>query len=164
MLHTRYQGTCPRCRPSVRTQVQMNSMRSRNSAVNDTGSIDQHLPSARGTGALPSLSVIHEHFVPTIRNIPMNLRRLWAQCLGRALAQATWYNDVTAWTELQMLTKCTLCRPKRGGKSHKSQRLTWTRNRLNRWLAGERMELWQDLPYYQQSRAKQHSNEACLKA
>ena len=163
LIHTRYNGTCPRCRPSARTRVQMDAMRSRNSTLNNTGLINQHLPSAQTVSALPSLSEIHEHFVPTIRNIPMSLRRLWAQCLARALAQATWSNDVTAWTELQMLAKCTLCRPARGGKSHTSQRLAWTRNRLNRWLAGERAELWHDLPQYQRPRVKQYSNEANIK-
>ena len=142
----------------------MNAMRSRNINVTSTGSIDQHLPTARETVTLPSLSEIHRLFVPTIRNIPLRLRRLWAQCLARALAQATWSNDVKAWTELQMLAKCTLCNPARGGKSHKSQRLAWTRDRLNRWLAGERAELWHDLPKYQRPRNKQYSEEADKRA
>ena len=62
-----------------------------------------------------------------------------------------------------MLVKCTLCRPVRGGKSHKSQRLAWTRGRLSRWLAGERADLWHDLPNYKRPQFKQISVEAAKK-
>ena len=62
-----------------------------------------------------------------------------------------------------MLAKCTLCRPPRGGKAHLSKRLSWTRNRLNRWLAGERSKLWYDLPKYQRPRVKPHSEETGVK-
>ena len=58
-----------------------------------------------------------------------------------------------------MLGKCTLCRPVRGGKSHSSQRLAWTRGRLQRWLAGERSGLWQDLPQYRRPQNKELSGE-----
>ena len=53
---------------------------------------------------------------------------------------------------MQMLPKCTLCQPVQGGKSKHSQRLAWTRGRLQRWLAGERGTLWQDIPQYGQGR------------
>ena len=62
-----------------------------------------------------------------------------------------------------MLPKCTLCRPIRGGKSHKSQRFNWTRGRLLRWLAGERVQLWLDLPQYKKPKPKQYSVEALKK-
>ena len=104
---------------------------------------------------------IHERFVPTIKNIPKGLRRLFAQCLTKALAKVVWSNNVASWTELQMLPKCALCRPTRAGKSHKSQRLNWTRNRLLRWLAGERAQLWLDLPQYKQPKAKQ-TTDCCF--
>ena len=58
-----------------------------------------------------------------------------------------------------MLPKCTLCRPSRGGKSHKNQRLAWTRSRLQRWLAGERTQLWLDMPHYRYQKNKHHSPE-----
>ncbi|CAL4245926.1 unnamed protein product [Meganyctiphanes norvegica] len=164
ILHSRYKGTCLTCKPSAYRRVQMNTIRSQNCHLTNTGPNDQGLPSAQETDTLPSLSEIHEQFVPTIRNIPLSLHRLWAQCLARTLAQATWSNNLVAWTELQMLAKCTLCRPARGGKSHVSKRLAWTRNRLNRWLAGERAKLWHDLPKYQRPRFKQYSDEAGKKA
>ena len=62
-----------------------------------------------------------------------------------------------------MLAKCVLCRPVRGGKSHKSKRLAWTRNRLIRWLAGERADLWHDMPHYQRPQTKQISEKAIKK-
>ena len=59
-----------------------------------------------------------------------------------------------------MLPKSTLCRLKRGGKSHTSQRLAWTRGRLQRWLAGERASLWFDLPSYFRPQIKNLSAES----
>ena len=116
--------------------------------------------SGQAPTVLPSLTTIHEEFVPTIKNIPVQLRRLWAQCLSKAIAQVVWHNNEASWSELQMLPKCTLCCPKRGGKSHKSQRLSWTRSRLQRWFDGDRAELWQDLPHYKRPSSKPQSEEA----
>ena len=90
----------------------------------------------------------------------MALRRLWSKCLTKSLAQAVWLNNEVSWIELLMLAKCTLCQLPRGGKSHKSKRLSWTRNRLQRWLAGERAELWHDLPQYRRPHSKQQSADA----
>ena len=110
------------------------------------GSLQVHLPETQHQVILnqlkvarPSLAAIHGKYVPIIRNIPLAVRRLWAQCLKQSLAQVVWSNSEVSWVELQMLAKCTLCRPARGGKRHKSQRLAWTRSRLQRWLAGERL-------------------------
>ena len=58
-----------------------------------------------------------------------------------------------------MLPKCTLCAPIRGGKLHLSQRLMWTRTRLTRWLAGERAELWADLPDYKRPKPRKYSTK-----
>ena len=49
------------------------------------------------------------------------------------------------------------------GRSHKSQRLAWTRGRLSRWLAGERADLWHDLPDYKRPQFKQISVDAAKK-
>eukprot|EP00973_Karenia_brevis_P055304 7689215-Karenia_brevis.AAC.1 len=59
-----------------------------------------------------------------------------------------------------MLSKCVLCSPLRAGKSHKNQRIAWTRARLTRWLDGERGELWCDLPNYSPPRQKRASEAA----
>ena len=163
VLHTRYQGICWKCRPNARRRKQFNSLRNRNNFPGNNPASDQQVGHSQEPIALPSLSEVHKRSVPTIKNIPVGLRRLWAQCLVRALAQAVWTNNVADWVELQMLPKCTLCRPARGGKSHSSQRLAWTRGRLQRWLVGERTSLWQDLPQYKRPQNKQHSGETAKK-
>ena len=162
VLHKKFK-TCPKCKPTAHRQSQINSMRARN-ILNNTNASNQPLSNNQITYDLPSLSEIHRHFVPTIRNVPLSLRNRWTLCLSRALAKATWENSIKAWTELQMLAKSTLCRAPRAGKSHLSQRLAWTRKRLNRWLSGERPELWHDLPKYQQPGKKSHSKEATKKS
>ena len=163
VLHTRYQGICWKCRPIARRREQFNSLRNRNNVPGNNPASVQQVGHSQEPIDLPSLSEVHKRSVPTIKNIPLGLRRLWAQCLVRALAQAVWTNNVADWVELQMLPKCTLCRPVRGGKSHSSQRLAWTRGRLQRWLAGERTSLWQDLPLYKRPQNKQHSGETARK-
>ena len=131
-----------------------------NTMGSNSSSLSQQPTSMQEPRILPTLSDVCEQWVPTIRNIPLVLRRLWAQCLVKALAQVVWSNNIASWTELLMLPKCTLCRPKRGGKSHTSQRLAWTRGRLQRWLAGERASLWFDLPSYFRPQIKNLSAES----
>ena len=53
-----------------------------------------------------------------------------------------------------MLSKCVLCTPPRAGKQHANQRIAFTRQRLQRWLAGDRATLWRDIPNY--TRKTQH--------
>ena len=160
VVHSRLQGICLKCRPIARRREQINSMRG---GINIRGasnvSVTTPTPDQQEPNDLPSLSEVHKRFVPTIKNIPVSLRRLWAQCLVRTLAQAVWTNSEADWKALQMLANCTLCRTARGGKSHSSQRLAWSRGRLQRWLAGERTTLWQDLPQYRRPQNKQLSGE-----
>ena len=120
LVHTKFQGTCLKCRSSARTRKQVNSMRKHNNSSITTPAPDQQATHAQEPRTLPSLAEVHERFTPIIINIPLVLRRLWAQCLVRALAQAVWTNSEANWVELQMLPKCTLCQPTRGGNSHKS--------------------------------------------
>ena len=145
VIHFSRNGTCPRCRPTSRIQAQINAIRSRSNVPRNNSTANNQHPELE---VLPSLSDIHDKFVPTIKNVPFKLRRLWSQCLAKSLAQAVWSNSIESWTELQMLPKCTLCRPARGGRSHKSQKLAWTQARLQRWLAGECSGLWHDIPRF----------------
>lgn len=126
ILSRRYNGTYPSCRPRAQAQQQFNIMRSQVKPPNSNPPINQQSQPLRAPIVLPSLAEIHERFVPTIKNIPRLIRRLFAQCLTKSLAQAVWSNNHTSWTELQMLAKCTLCQPPCAGKSHVSQRLTVT--------------------------------------
>ena len=163
LVHTKFQGTCLKCRPSARMREQVDSMRRHNNGTITTPASDQQAIHTQEPRALPSLAEVHERFTPIIKNIPLVLRRLWAQCLVRALAQVAWTNSEANWTELQMLPKCTLCRPTRGGNSHKSKKMAWTRSRLQRWLAGERTSLWQDIPQHRRPQTKEYSGESAKK-
>ena len=114
-------STCPSCCPRARAQHQLNNLRNNGNAPSNEQIQPPTVPIE-----LPSLSEIHERYVPTIKNIPKLIRRLFALCLTQSLAQAVWSNNIKSWSELQMLAKCTLCQPPRAGKSHVSQRLTRT--------------------------------------
>ena len=160
VLSSRFNGVCQKCRPWLRKQQQMNDMRSRINLPNSNLQDGQQSQSDNTQRELPSLAAIHETFVPTRKNVPKVLRKLFAQCLKQALAQAVWSNNLASWSELHMLPKCTLCVPPRGGKSHISQRVTWTRARLLRWLAGERAELWFDIPQFKRPKPRKYSAEA----
>ena len=48
-----------------------------------------------------------------------------------------------AWRELLMLPQCVLCAPPRGGRKHRRAVAAYTRDRLQRWLDGERRGLWE---------------------
>lgn len=96
-------------------------------------------------------------YVPTIRQVPKELRSLWTRCLVRTVADTVFHNSEDKWLELLMLSKCVLCNPPRSGKSHKSQRVAFTRRRLESWLAGDRVALWDSLPQYTPPRPKRAS-------
>ena len=51
-----------------------------------------------------------------------------------------------------MLPKCVLFAPPRQGKSNKCDTVAFIKARCERWLAGERMELWSDGPGARQGR------------
>ena len=51
-----------------------------------------------------------------------------------------------------MLPKCVLLGPPRQGMSNKSETANFTKQRCERWLAGERVELWADGPGAKQKR------------
>lgn len=142
----------------------MNLMRNCVTAPGNNPTLSQQSQHSQHQGLPPSLSEVQKQFIPTIKkNIPRIICRLWAQCLAKSLAQAVWSNNEASWTELLMLPKCILCCPARGGKSHLSQRLAWTRDRHQHCLAGERAELWHDLPQYKYPGQKQLSVKAAIK-
>ena len=153
LMHTRYGQTCVTCRPAAQAAASVETLRARLQPPPGQVS-EQH-----NGHALPTLDAVHTQFVPTIRHVPKELRALWARCLARTVAATVWNNTLESWTELQMLAKCVLCAPPRAGEAHKSQRVAFTRLRLNRWLAGERGELWHDLPQRTKPRSKHTSEE-----
>ena len=97
VLHNRYNGICTRCRPIARAREQINALRLRNINPTQDAAPSQQAETSEQPRKLPSLSVIHKQFVPTIKNVPLVLRRLWSQCIVQALAQAVWTNNESGW-------------------------------------------------------------------
>ena len=128
IIHKRNNGSCPSCYPSHRAAT----------------SNDPTEPS--GPAALPSLDDICMTRVRLLKYVPRGARVGWGQAMAQAAASAIWHNSAKAWTEWAMLPKCVLLAPPRQGKSNKSDTVAFTKLRCERWLAGERMELWLDGP------------------
>ena len=127
LVACRFNGVHPRCRPCARQQL------------------PNHRPAGLMDAGLPSLDSIMELDVPTLRHVPHVARSAWAQCLARAASTAAVSNTVPAWQELLMLPKAVLVAPTRGGARHHQQAALATLRRCQRWLAGERMDLWEEL-------------------
>ncbi|CAL1143640.1 unnamed protein product [Cladocopium goreaui] len=136
LVGRRYNGVHPRCRPHSRHHVANHG----HASAQDPG--------------LPSFSTIMGHTAPTLRHVPHVARAAWAQCLARAVAAAATTNTGPAWQELLMLPKAVLAAPLRGGGGHHKQAALSTLRRCQRWLAGERMELWDELVQPRPARAR----------
>eukprot|EP00664_Eupelagonemidae_sp_cell27_P010445 gene10445-4870_t len=132
LLHARHNGACPSCRPTLRA-----TERPRDAAPTE--------PLAVGA-PLPPLDEVFTRNVRTCKYVPKAARAAWCECLSTTVASAVWHNTDPAWTELAMLAKAVLCAAPRGGKGHRDKLGTFTRLRCQRWLAGERQSLWDDIP------------------
>ena len=128
IISHRFNGTCPACHPSRRDEV-------------NNGPTE-----ASTTATLPSLDDVCTTRARLLKYVPRGARAIWGQVLAQAAASAVFNNSTKAWTEWAMLPKCTLFAPPRQGKSNRSDTLAFTKLRCERWLAGERMELWKDGP------------------
>ena len=127
LVARRINGVHPRCRPRARQQL------------------PNHRPAGLMDAGLPCLDGIMELDVPTLWHVPHVARGAWAQCLARAASAAAVSNIVPAWQELLMLPKAVLVAPIRGGARHHQQAALATLRRCQRWLAGERMDSWEEL-------------------
>ena len=141
IISRRFNGTCPSCHPSRRT------------AANNVPT------EATTAAALPSLDDVCTTRARLLKYVPRGARAVWGQALAQAAASAVWHNSAQAWTEWAMLPKCILFAPPRQGKSNKSNTLAFTKIRCERWLAGERMELWLDGPSARQRRQSTKSKK-----
>ena len=128
IISTRNNGCCPSCRPKRRNAA-------------SSGPTD-----ASATSDLPSMDDICSTKARLLKYIPRGARPIWGQALAQTAAATVWHNSEQAWTEWAMLPKCVLFAPPRQGKSNKSNTLAFIKNRCERWLEGERMELWLDGP------------------
>ena len=116
IVYNRFRGTCPKCRPRRWAREDIDTLRTMASAANASAataapSNPGSSTAAGGVLSFLELDIIHGRFIPTVRHVPKALRRLWALCLSRAVARAVGANDISAWSELQMLPKCVLCTP-----------------------------------------------------
>ena len=128
IISQRFNGCCPSCRPTRRVSA-------------SRGPIETSV-----VAGLPSLDDVCTTRVRLLKYIPRSARAVWGQVLSQTTANVVWHNSVQAWTELAMLPKCVLLAPPRQGKSNKSDTVAFIKLRCDRWLAGERMELWMDGP------------------
>ena len=111
---------------------------------------------------------------PTLRHVPKCCRDLWATALTRVFAaahlattalggnpsqEATTRCEET-WLDVLLLPKVVLCPSARSGRRHRKLTGQHTRARLNRWLAGERLSLWEDSAPKKSSRpSKENTRE-----
>ncbi|CAE8626199.1 unnamed protein product, partial [Polarella glacialis] len=141
-------ATHPRCRPNARARA---------ATAGEAGrALQRAAPNSHNNR--PTLDEIMSSKRPTLKHVPKGCRHVWSAVLAQALAAAhlaavalggrTAPADtsrcVDAWVELFMLPKCTLNPTARSGRRHRKLTSQHTKARLERWLAGERAELWQD--------------------
>ena len=84
--------------------------------------------------------------VRTISFIPNGTKFMWIKCIASAAARVVETNSLSAWLEFQMLPNAVLCAPLRKGNFHKKMIEKFIKDRCTRWLSGERMKLWLDIP------------------
>ena len=130
----RHRVCCPSCGPEFR-------------AATNTTPLD-----ATAIEGLPSLDDIYTTRVRLFKHIPKQARASWGEALAKATARVVHLNTNRAWTELLMLPKCVLLTPPRQGKSNKRTSAAFVKHRCERWLLGDRMELWTDGPAARQNR------------
>ena len=123
LLSRRFGNTCPHCRPALAGQR--------------SPSEGRPLPAG-----CPSLEAVFSSKIRVKEHVPKGARRIWAHCILTALAAVVRHNDLRAWTELLALPKMVLRAHVRGGCNHQRRAVAETRQRCQRWLEGQRQELW----------------------
>ena len=149
----------PRCRPQARAGA---------ASVPLAASADLGAVLANHGNQYPPMDDVFQAHKPTLKRVPKACRGLWTKAVTRAIACVLAFNVApgmvasaealqrsnAAWADLLMLPQCVLPTSGRGGKAHKRQYDARVRNKLHRWLDGERMQLWgEDLRNSQGSRA-----------
>ena len=84
---------------------------------------------------------------------------MWNKTLTRALAAAAHHNDLRSWQELAMLPQTVLDAPRRGGRQRARAAAAYTKDRLQRWDAGERLSLWKTRQQPLPRRARRRTDE-----
>ena len=151
IITLRSNGTCPTCHPARRAAL---------------ANTPAEPAESSNTASLPSLDEICTTRIRLVKYVPWGARPAWGQALAQAAAKVVWLNSTQAWIEWTMLPKCVLMAPPRQGKSHKNESTFFIRQRCERWLAGERRELWTDGPganqKHRKPKAPSPGSQACL--
>ena len=98
---------------------------------------------------LPSWSIPSPHWTPyfsTLQHVPKGARDAWAGLIADQCS--TIRQDPSnshAWRKFFMLPRCILANPTRGGCTQWRITQVLVKTRIRRWLAGEFMELWNDV-------------------
>eukprot|EP00971_Amphidinium_carterae_P057282 1132488-Amphidinium_carterae.1 len=127
LLALRFGPSCPRCRPALL----------REEASHKLPAVARPVPPE-----WPTLREICSTQVPCRKYVPKGAQAMWSRCLTGVLHQVAEFNDVRAWTELLLLTKCVLLAPPRTGREHKRHNELDAKDRCHRWLEGQRESLW----------------------
>ena len=143
LITFRSNGTCPTCHPARRAAL---------------ANTPAEPAESSNTASLPSLDEICTTRIRLLKYVPRGARPAWGQALAQAAAKVVWHNSIQAWVEWAMLPKCVLMAPPRQGKSNKRETANITRQRCERWLAGERLELWADGPNSKRQKSKSPSS------
>ena len=110
---------------------------------------------------LPLLSSVYSLPLSTCKDVPHCCRFLWARILSEALTSAVKENTVQAWTLLAMLPKCVLPAPYRGGRKGHTSYSTYVEKRMELWLGGDYLLLWdQALKDGERKRSKSRNPES----
>ena len=118
------------------------------SASLPAGGFSQHdtPPTTTLSNALPSLDSILSVRTPTLHHVPKGVRDMWATAFCEALTSlAADPHQTDAWCKLFMLPRCLLSSPPRGGRSHWRDTLKTVRTRIQKWRAGNFVELWEEV-------------------
>ena len=144
LVSTRYNGAHPRCRPAARSTLRPTSS---TTAAPNAPHASPNPPNAAGAAAqntVTDLSNVLERKVNTLKFVPKAARFSWAQCVALTAAAVVWHNNEQAWTEWHMLAKSVLWAPPRQDATFKQQLPAIIRRRCERWIAGERAQLWSE--------------------
>ena len=92
----------------------------------------------------PSLEASCQAGIGTRRRVPTAARRVWGDCLIKALKEILTHNDVRAWADFFALAK--MCLPASQGKEGSEHTAAGfaIKERCERWKRGERGILWDD--------------------
>jgi hypothetical protein len=102
------------------------------------------IPNYNLQSVLPAFHEIFKFKLPMVNIIPKSLQNKWNVILETVITQVKETNDIVSWKLFMMLCKCIWYFDGRSGKFRQKQKLqNWT-NRMDRWMNGSYIELWNE--------------------